>query len=197
MRNFDLRKKFANSDIAEPIELESYAMETYKKAIENIPKSDKKDLFHITLYYFGANLIERSDRMPMRAGIKFRMPYCDVELAKYIWNIPFEMKRYKGVEKGILREAMKDYLPTEIYKRKKSPFPRIWNPLYEKLILEQLQPFLDDEKNSVWEILNKNEVMNYIKTPDSNNPFFGQLMRKPQVLAWLLQMCYWLEHPNL
>ena len=40
------------------------------------------------------------------------------------------MKAYKGREKGLLRYIMKDILPNEIVERKKSPYPKTWNPTY-------------------------------------------------------------------
>ena len=45
-------------------------------------------------------LLDRSDRMAMYNGFELRVPFGDYELAEYVWNIPWEMKAYKGREKG-------------------------------------------------------------------------------------------------
>ena len=48
------------------------------------------------------------------------------------------MKAYKGREKGLLRKAMEGYLPDEIIYRKKSPYPKTYNPSYTQKVKEEL-----------------------------------------------------------
>ncbi|UKI48891.1 MAG: asparagine synthase C-terminal domain-containing protein [Clostridium sp.] len=43
---------------------------------------------------------------------------------KYLYNVVFNYKYYDKTEKNILREAYINILPKEIYKRKKSPYPK-------------------------------------------------------------------------
>ena len=43
---------------------------------------------------------------------------------------------HNDIEKGLLRDAFKDFLPSDIYNRKKNPYPKTHSPLYRDLIVE-------------------------------------------------------------
>lgn len=92
--------------------------------------AEKRKISYLTLNWFMQTLLDRSDRCSMYNGLEIRVPFCDYRLAQYLWNIPWEMKTYKGREKGLLRHIMKDILPSEIIDRKKSPYPKTHNPTY-------------------------------------------------------------------
>ncbi|KZN63270.1 hypothetical protein N473_17735 [Pseudoalteromonas luteoviolacea CPMOR-1] len=62
------------------------------------------------------------DRMEMANSIEARLPFLDHKLADIALKIPTELKVKDRVEKYILREAMKEYLPSSIYSRKKHYF---------------------------------------------------------------------------
>ena len=64
----------------------------------------------------------------MYNGLEVRVPFCDYRIAEYLYGVPWEYKDYRHYEKGLLREAMKDYLPEEILWRKKSPYPKTHHP---------------------------------------------------------------------
>ena len=52
----------------------------------------------------------------MYSGLEVRVPFCDYRIAEYLYSVPWEFKDYRSYEKGLLREAMKDYLPDEYAK---------------------------------------------------------------------------------
>jgi len=68
------------------------------------------------------NLLERGDRMTMAASIEARMPFMDHELAAFMSTLPDSMRIRGGVQKWILRAAMRDVLPPEILGRRKVGF---------------------------------------------------------------------------
>ncbi|MDR3451064.1 MAG: asparagine synthase (glutamine-hydrolyzing) [Alphaproteobacteria bacterium] len=68
------------------------------------------------------NLLERGDRMTMEASIEARMPFMDHELAAFMSGLPDNMRIHNGVQKWLLREAMRDILPAEILHRRKIGF---------------------------------------------------------------------------
>jgi asparagine synthase (glutamine-hydrolysing) len=68
------------------------------------------------------NLLERGDRMTMAASIEARMPFMDHELATFMTTLPDRFRIKDGVQKWILREAMRDILPPEILGRRKIGF---------------------------------------------------------------------------
>jgi asparagine synthase (glutamine-hydrolysing) len=68
------------------------------------------------------NLLERGDRMTMAASIEARMPFMDHELAGFMTSLPDNFRIRGGVQKWILRQAMRDILPPEILARHKVGF---------------------------------------------------------------------------
>ena len=115
-------------------------------------------MFYLNIKWFMANLLERKDRMSMACGLEVRVPYCDHRLAEYAWNIPWDIKNLGGMEKGILRLAVKDLLPEAIYNRKKSPYPKTHNPEYTRLVCTALKEVLADPKAPIHALIDKTAV---------------------------------------
>jgi asparagine synthase (glutamine-hydrolysing) len=62
-------------------------------------------------------LLHFEDRNSMASSVESRVPYLDHNLIEFAVNIPTDQKIHGALTKIILREAMKPYLPEEIYKR--------------------------------------------------------------------------------
>lgn len=71
------------------------------------------------------------DRLSMSQGIELRVPFVNEELINFCISIDKNFKINKGLNKFILREAMKNNLPEKIYSRKKKI--GFSTPMYEKL----------------------------------------------------------------
>lgn len=120
------RQYLLNTNIASKINLKDYIDFRYKESLSDIEildidskeTAEKRKISHLTLNWFMQTLLDRSDRCSMYNGFELRVPFCDYRLAEYVWNIPWEIKAYKGREKGLLRYIMKDVLPAEIVDRK-------------------------------------------------------------------------------
>lgn len=148
----------------------------------------------LSVKYFMTNLLERKDRMSMASSLEVRVPFADHRLAQFVYNVPWEIKFENAQEKALLRNAMRDYLPDKILWRKKSPYPKTHNPKYEQLVTEMLENRLKNGNDRLAEILDF-DVYKALKEKD-NITWFGQLMAKPQLFAWLLQLDYFLENYN-
>jgi len=132
------------------------------------------------------------------SGIRVFTPFSDERLAEYVWNVPWSMKCKDGVVKGLLREAAKDYLPHEVLYRKKSPYPKTYDPRYETLLRREMLRVLSDSSAPLCQLIDLGKTRAYLKTPsDYGRPFYGQLMAGPQLLAYLLQVNYWLQKYNV
>ena len=59
----------------------------------------------------------RADKSAMASSIECRFPFLDYRLVELSFSLPGKMKMNNGITKVILREAVKDRLPTEIYER--------------------------------------------------------------------------------
>jgi asparagine synthase (glutamine-hydrolysing) len=109
--------------------------------------------------------------------------------------VPWEIKFKNGVEKALLREAMKDYLPDKILNRKKSPYPKTHNPLFEELVLNLFKKRLTSGSGILRELL-QDDIFDRLTRPE-NKTWFGQLMGVPQLMAWLVQLDYWFEEYSI
>ena len=131
----------------------------------------------------------------MYNGFEVRVPFCDYRLVEYVWNIPWEIKAYKGREKGLLRYIMEDTLPEEIVYRKKSPYPKTHNPNYLAKVKQMLSDIMSDSSAPIHGLLNRCDILDILSTDGLGfaRPWFGQLMTGPQLMAYLCQVNMWLE----
>lgn len=197
------RQQLLNPEIAKKVNLKEYIDYRYNESLEDVEILDtdtdetkeKRKISHLTLNWFMQTLLDRSDRMGMHNGFEIRVPFCDYRLAEYVWNIPWETKALNGREKGLLRYIMKDKLPAEIVDRKKSPYPKTWNPTYLKAVKEMLSKIMEDKNAPINSLLNREYIMQILETDGKafTRPWFGQLMTGPQLMAYLCQVNMWLE----
>lgn len=199
----DERQTLLNPEIAKKVHLKDYINFRYTESLNevNILDTDSKEtqekrkISHLTLNWFMQTLLDRSDRMAMYNGFEIRVPFCDYRLAQYVWNIPWEIKALNGREKGLLRYVMKDLLPSEIVDRKKSPYPKTWNPTYLQKVKGMLTDIMENKNAPINSLLNRQYILDIIKTDGRafTRPWFGQLMTGPQLMAYLCQVNMWLE----
>ena len=152
-----------------------------------------KEMVNLNFRWFMQTLLDRKDRMSMYSGLEVRVPFCDYRIAEYLYGVPWEFKDYSGKEKGLLRIAVQDLLPPEILWRKKSPYPKTFNPRYTQLMQEKMTALLDDTNAPIFYLMDRGAVRRMLEK-DSQWPWYGQLMRGPQTIAYLLQINSWLNH---
>lgn len=201
--NLKQRQDIINKEIAEKINIKEYVNDTYKVALEEVPlyntdneqDTNMKKLSYLTMSYFGAILLDRSDRMSMANNLEIRVPFTDYNLVEYVYNIPWGVKNYKDMEKGILREAFRDILPEEIANRKKSPYPKTYNPTYTKMVTDMLIKIVQNKDNRMKELVDIDYVKGIIEGEEKeySRPWFGQLMTRTQLMAYLIQLEMWLK----
>lgn len=130
--------------------------------------------------------------MSMATGLEVRVPFCDHRIVEYAFNMPWELKALHGREKGIVRAAFADALPSEIVERKKSPYPKTFSPEYTQLCIEYVRQILQDESSIVTNLFDHKALEALMDDPDClPEPWYGQLMRGPQILAYLIQLDRW------
>ncbi len=185
---------------------EEYVKEKYTDTCKNTDKlpTDTKlearmrEMFCLNFYWFMQNLLDRKDRTSMYNGLEVRVPFCDYRIAEYAYNLPWEIKALNGREKGIVREAFRGYLPDSIIDRKKSPYPKTHNPIYFKLCADRVKEILKDKNSPLSEILDKEGVQAIIDYPEKiSSPWYGQLMKAPQILAYIIQLDYFFRKNNV
>lgn len=197
INNINFRQKLINKDLN--INLEEIIKNEYFKTINEIEETDKyKRLFYINMTHFMTTLLDRKDRMTMSANLEARVPFADTKLIEYLWNLPFDYKYQNNTEKYLLREAFKGILPDEILYRKKNPYPKTHHPYFLKAVTELLKERLKNPNSPLYKIFDINEINNLLNDKTDNNfPWFGQLMTKPQLIAYLYQFDLWIEEYNI
>ena len=197
------RTKLLNPSISSKVNLTDYIDFRYNQSLSNVEildtdsfdTAEKRKISYLTITWFMQTLLERADRMSMANGFEVRVPFCDYRLAEYMYNVPWEMKAYRGREKGLLRHIMKGVLPDEIVDRKKSPYPKTFNPTYLATVKCMLKGIMKDSSRPINSLLNRDFILDILNTDGKAfaRPWFGQLMTGPQLMAYLCQVDMWLE----
>ncbi len=89
------------------------------------------------------------DRMDMANSMEARPAFLDHHVAEYAVTIPPDIRIRDGIEKWVLREAMVDVLPSELYKREKFAFmapPAHTNPDKRAAVQQLIDRWLSPER---------------------------------------------------
>lgn len=196
------RKVLLSEDFLSQLKMDEYVYSAYRTTIDETPvlygenqlESRRRELAYLNLKWFMITLLDRMDRTSMFSGLEARVPFADHRIVEYIWNVPWKMKCPGGLAKGLLRAAGEDYLPNDILYRRKSPYPKTYNPDYERLLGDRLMAVISEPNAPIRNFIDKRKVEKFIKSPsDYGKPWYGQLMAGPQMLAFMIQVNYWLE----
>lgn len=179
---------------------EEFVRERYEQTIREsdiLPGIDpqerrSKEMVNLNLRWFMQTLLDRKDRMSMYHGLEVRVPFCDYRIAEYLYGVPWAMKDHRGREKGLLRYAMEGVLPHSVLHRKKSPYPKTWDPRYFELVSDQLRQLLEDPAAPLWQLVSRTAAQELLSA-EYAWPWYGQLMKVPQTVAYLLQVNFWLK----
>ena len=111
------------------------------------------------------------DRCSMWHSVESRTPFADdVKLIEYVFSLPSYFKIRGGVNKYVLREAVKDVIPSEIYSRKDKMGYSTPNNKWVMAIKDEMKDLFND--NSLKEYINTEKLL---KNYDS----FFDLRHKP------------------
>jgi asparagine synthase (glutamine-hydrolysing) len=91
-------------------------------------------------YYLPDNLLYKVDRMSMAHSLEVRPPFLDHRIVEFAATLPEDLKIRGGAQKFLLRHVMRNRLPKEILRRRKTGFDI---PAHRWLRCE-LRPLLED-----------------------------------------------------
>ena len=195
------RAALLNGDLAAKLNARDYIHSRYQQTLDEsdiLPgqsalETRMKQMMNLNFRWFMQTLLDRKDRMSMHSSLEVRVPFCDYRIAEFLYRVPWEMKDYRHYEKGLLRVAAGSLLPKQVLWRKKSPYPKTHDPEYLRLMQERLNALLKDRSAPIWSLIRPKETKRIGKR-DLDWPWYGQLMRRPQTIAYLLQLDFWLRH---
>ena len=197
------RKMLLRDDVLKKVDLEAYSRAAYQKTIEETPElygedlteARRREISYLNLRWFMVTLLDRMDRTSMYSGLEARVPFADHRIVEYLYNVPWEIKCLNGEAKGLLRAAGKNDLPDAVLYRRKSPYPKTYDPNYERMLSDELRRIMKEKEAPVNQLIDQKKVEKFLESPkDYGKPWYGQLMAGPQMIAYLLQINYWLEH---
>ncbi len=201
-RHMGERMAIMSDDLIQTIKPAEYVAFRYSEALSEVPylygenelEQRRREMFYLNFSWFMQTLLDRKDRMSMAHGLEVRVPYCDHRLVQYAWNIPWAMKMLENREKGLLRKSLEGILPNDVLYRKKSPYPKTHNPFYEIVVKQKLLDILHDPNSPLLPLVNKKALLSMMsEKSDHGMPWYGQLMARPQLYAWLFQVEAWLR----
>lgn len=199
-QNTAQRASILSPAVTDKIEAQSFVMDAYTATcresdiLPGISPEEKrmKEMVNLNFRWFMQTLLDRKDRMSMYQSLEVRVPFCDYRIAEYLYGVPWEYKDHRGREKGLLRYAMEGILPDAVRYRKKSPYPKTFHPRYTQLISQRLDTLLQQD-SPLFHVLSR-EGIKALVSQESQWPWYGQLMRRPQTMAYFLQLDFWLRH---
>ena len=200
-QNTAQRSALLHPDILQSIDPNCFVNDCYLQTINScdiLPSTSEqekrmKQMVNLNMHWFMQTLLDRKDRMSMACGLEVRVPFCDYRIAEYLYGVPWEFKDHKHKEKGLLRYAMDGLLPDDVLWRKKSPYPKTHDPRYLQIVSDQLRILLQRNDAPIYGLVDKNALL-LLLDEEYSWPWYGQLMRKPQTIAYMLQINFWLEH---
>lgn len=186
------------NDVIDAIKPYEFIEKCYEEALRDYPgfavhekELDKeKEAQWFSLYWNLPCILERIDRMSMACGLEVRLPFCDFRLTEYFWNIPLDLKRYKNRDRGLLREAMRGFLPADILERKKNPYPHCHDPEYETNIRNMLQETVLDPCSPVRYLLNLKTLESMMKQCQEFNKRYASRSR---LFGWIIQLDHFMR----
>jgi asparagine synthase (glutamine-hydrolysing) len=200
------RLAFLNDGAIADLDLAAYSYARYEESRDEAPllpgetgeDKSRRIIGYLNIKWFMQTLLDRMDRTSMYSGLEARVPFADHRIIEYVYNVPWHMKYQNGVEKTLLRDACADLLPPELLHRKKSPYPKTYHPGYEKLLIGAMRDILADVNAPIQPLLDKGKVQQFLDAPaEYGKPWFGQLMAGPQLMAYFIQMNYWMKKYHL
>lgn len=206
MPDISFRKSLLNPEFAAVMQMEKYVSQAYQNTIseiellpeENEIERSRRKISYLNIKWFMQTLLDRMDRTSMHSGLEARVPFADKRIVDYLFNVPWKYKFANNTPKGLLREAAAPYLPSEIFSRPKNPYPKTYNPKYEGLLADRLREIINDSSSPLKSYLNIKNVNAFIDGPkEYGKPWYGQLMAGPQMLAYLIQVDYFMRKYSL
>lgn len=187
---------------------EAYVKRRYQEALAEVPvlpgeaptEARIREISFLSITRFLPTLLDRKDRMSMGSGLEVRVPFCDHRLVQYVFNIPWSIKTADNATKGILRRAMRGYLPEDALYRKKSPYPSTPSPDYLATVRGLAMAMLDDPSSPILPLVNAEalrELAVQSQQKLEHRPWFGQIMATPQMFHYLVEVNAWMREYNV
>jgi asparagine synthase (glutamine-hydrolysing) len=182
MRKKLFKKDFLNQEV-DPLKMYKKYYAEYQEGswIDKIMYLDQKILLP-------DGYLEKVDKASMAVGLETRPPILDYHFVELANSIPSKYK-IKGLKtKCIFKEAMSDFLPQEVLKKKKHGFAVPTNAWFKGKLKDYLFEVLFDERTKKRGYFNFDYIEKIYKLyKDGNQPFDSQLWLLLNFELWCRQ----------
>ncbi|MEV7597698.1 asparagine synthase (glutamine-hydrolyzing) [Kitasatospora sp. NPDC089797] len=161
---------------------------------EDAQNARMREVFFLGLSGPLAVILDRKERMSMSLGLDVRVPFCDHRLVEYVWNVPWSIKSRGGV-KGLLKAAMADVLPSGTVNRKKSAYPHVQNPEYDRTLVREAAWIVNDRASPLAPLFDT-ERMNGLIRRIGANELRSELpggSNQAALLIQLVELHHWVD----
>jgi len=194
-RYYSLGRSPVRAEILRRADLSALVAEHYVEALASVEYLDDESsqdrlmrrMSHLCLTHYVREWLDRKDRMSMAVGLEVRVPFCDHRLVEYVYNVPWSLKRFDGREKSILRQAMKDQLPSSVVERPKSGYPSSHDPLYTAALQQRAKEVLAGD-DAVFALIDRGWLEDATRLDPANAP-----KMLSQDINWVLDLSDWFE----
>ena len=123
--------------------------------------------------------LEKVDKITIYHSIESRVPMLDNDLVNYLLSLPSKFKVKHGTKKRILKDVIKQFIPSKILKAKKRGF----DVPFKHWLKNDLYEFAFDKFNSCDEsIFNKKKLLKALQEHRNENRDNGMILWKILVL---------------
>lgn len=188
----DLRERCLARDVREDLRpLEALEMEYRELSAaagygDESPVERARAMTHLVVTLWLGRLLHNGDAHTMAHGVEARVPFADREVLDVAQRVPPSWGYDAGVEKRLLREAMRPHLPAAIVSRTKSALPcdSRMGPLYQAA----LRPLLDEERPFLRAIFDEAELARLAALPEPSDSERRLLFNVLALVHW--KRCY-------
>ena len=120
----------------------------YREVLQSLPATDdvQKMLWTDASILLPDTFLEKVDRSTMAHGVEVRVPFLDIELAKYALRMPAEYKVRGRERKRVLRHALRGIVPDEVLDRPKRGFGVPYGRWLREHLYESLQSYARESR---------------------------------------------------
>jgi asparagine synthase (glutamine-hydrolysing) len=124
--------------------------------------------------YMANTLLRDTDQMSMAHSLEVRVPFIDIEVARFVLSLPGEWKMNGGRQKPLLQDALGDLLPPEVKNRAKMGFTIPFEGWMQSRLRDDLDSAFADKK----------QFESIGLRPGIVREIWQRFLRSPQKVGW-------------
>ena len=119
----------------------------------------KKIMYFDLKHYLNNDINTKVDRASMYNSVEARSPFMDCRVVEFAHKLPFDCLYDGTIQKKIVKDILRNYLPDEIINRKKKGFSVPLAKLFRNELKDYLIDIVSEENVEKINVLNKKQVI--------------------------------------